>query len=880
MFKKILCAVAAVGIVAAMMFVSAAATEGEAQDSMATLHALGVVKGYEDGELHPEYNITRMEFAAMIMRCLGYEEVSASIRQSEFPDVESGSWGVGYVNLAKSLGMIKGYEDGNFGPEDLITVVDAATILTRAVGYNVEAAEQGGYPNGYINTAVRIGILDGISNYDDIASRGTIADMIHNSLEIKFITGNLNPSNPAYKKSDYTMLEAMGISKIRDMVTAVYGSNLSKNSYSLEKGQVVISDRIFDAKAAVDETSIGLDAYIYIKDYEDENKAQVLLVLPRAAGRRLSVDAEDVDKTTTLRQFQYWKEDKLKKVTLPENLTVIYNGAAIATSAQLTDDRLIPKTGNVTLIDGNGDGKYENIVVKEYETYVVNGMREGAIFDVYGNNFSFDESNAEIIVIKDGAYAELSDIQKGDVLNTAISLDGEKTEFIISNNAVEGKVTRTYEKNGKKCYVLDSGGEYTLTDSYITALSEGYSNAAELELGDSVKLYLNAFGEVAFAEQTEEFGMKAEYGWLDAMENRGDGTCYMRIMTQRNTYESISLKLTGKVLFGRIIDGKYQITRVEPSAIGKETGLGSFTKNQMIKYKTDSDGYITEVYLLDSKKNTENFSKDTDKANLNFAYHTIENRYYYDDNTIVFHIPSSGLYPERISAGKPSKYFSNNRSYGVELYEVDNNTKYVELIVYTASVTNYNDVYINYVNSPVMLVTDVVTETGDDGMICTMLEGYEEGKKVRRLVSDSLNRNTVVNEIKSGSVIQYATSSELARYAQTSDDPVGIVLYNVLFDCNEKGREAFALWNYEEIEAKNAKIKISYSQVARYDYPILTTTEEKGSVYELNDGTQCYKYNTNQAGSFEKIDASEIQQGDMVFIRTRYNFMKEIIVID
>lgn len=880
MFKKILCAAAAVSIAAAMTFVTVAAAEVETPDSMTTLYALGVVKGYEDGELRPEYNITRMEFAAMIMRCLGYEEVSASISQSEFPDVESDSWGVGYVNLAKNLGMIKGYEDGNFGPEDLITVVDAATILTRAVGYNVEAAEQGGYPNGYINTALRLGILNGVSNYDDVASRGTIAKMIDNSLEIEFITGDLNPTNPAYKKSDYTMLEAMGITKIRDAVTAVYGSNLSKISYSLEKGQVVISDRIYNAKAAVDETSIGLDAYIYIKDYEDEDKAQVLLVLPRAAGSRLSVGAEDIDDSTTLRQFQYWKEDKLKKVTLPENLTVIYNGAALTTSAQMTDSRLTPKTGNVTLIDGNGDGQYETAVVKEYETYVVNGMREGAIFDVYGNNFSFDESNAEIIVIKDGEYVGLSDIQSGDVLNTAISLDGEKIEFIISESIVEDKVTRTFEKNGKVCYVMSGGGEYTLTDSYIAALTGGYSSAAELELGDSVKLYLNAFGEIAFAERTEGFGTQAEYGWLDTMEQRGDDTCYMLIITQRNTYESISLKPTGKILFGRMLNGKYQITKVEPSEIGKEIGIGSSTKTQIMKYKTDSDGYITEIYLLDSNSNTENFSKDTNKANLNFAYHTIENRYYYDDNTVVFHIPSSGLYPERISSGKPSKYFSNNRSYGVELYEVDSNTKYVELIIYTASVTNYNDVYINYVNSPVMLVTDVVTETDEDGLVCTMVEGYEEGKKVRRLVSDSLNRNTVVNEIKSGSVIQYATSSELAGYAKTSDEQVGIVLYNVLFDCNEKDRETFALWNYEELEAKNAKIKVSYAEVARYDYPILTTTEDKGSVYEINGGTQCYKYNPNQAGSFEKIDASEMQQGDRVFIRTRYNFMKEIVVID
>ena len=71
MFKKILCAAAAVSIAAAMTFVTVAAEEVETPDSMTTLYALGVVKGYEDGELHPEYNITRMEFAAMIMRCLG-----------------------------------------------------------------------------------------------------------------------------------------------------------------------------------------------------------------------------------------------------------------------------------------------------------------------------------------------------------------------------------------------------------------------------------------------------------------------------------------------------------------------------------------------------------------------------------------------------------------------------------------------------------------------------------------------------------------------------------------------------------------------------------------------------------------------------------------
>ena len=90
----------------------------------------GIVIGYEDGGFHPEDQITRAEFATIMARFVP----AATAADRDFPDVPGDHWALGYIRTCVANGWIIGYEDGTFAPESPISRAEAVTILNRALG--------------------------------------------------------------------------------------------------------------------------------------------------------------------------------------------------------------------------------------------------------------------------------------------------------------------------------------------------------------------------------------------------------------------------------------------------------------------------------------------------------------------------------------------------------------------------------------------------------------------------------------------------------------------------------------------------------------------------------------------------------------------------
>ncbi len=87
-----------------------------------------VIFGRSNGKFDGEANVTRAEFAAMIVRALGLPETG----DSNFSDVSSTAWCAGAIGAASEYGIIYGYTDGSFRPNQNITRQEAMAILQRA----------------------------------------------------------------------------------------------------------------------------------------------------------------------------------------------------------------------------------------------------------------------------------------------------------------------------------------------------------------------------------------------------------------------------------------------------------------------------------------------------------------------------------------------------------------------------------------------------------------------------------------------------------------------------------------------------------------------------------------------------------------------------
>ncbi|MNJ49237.1 Endoglucanase precursor [compost metagenome] len=79
-------------------------------------------------------NITRGEFGEYIAKALG---LKSDITSNSFPDVSANTRG-GYINSAVKAGIITGYPDGTFKPEQFITREQMALMMVRAMSYAKE----------------------------------------------------------------------------------------------------------------------------------------------------------------------------------------------------------------------------------------------------------------------------------------------------------------------------------------------------------------------------------------------------------------------------------------------------------------------------------------------------------------------------------------------------------------------------------------------------------------------------------------------------------------------------------------------------------------------------------------------------------------------
>jgi len=88
------------------------------------------------GQFMPDQPVTRAQFAKLIVSAMGLaDEAKAAARfPSGFRDVPVSYWGNGYIIVAREKGVIYGYEDSSFRPEQLIRRDEIAVILVRALG--------------------------------------------------------------------------------------------------------------------------------------------------------------------------------------------------------------------------------------------------------------------------------------------------------------------------------------------------------------------------------------------------------------------------------------------------------------------------------------------------------------------------------------------------------------------------------------------------------------------------------------------------------------------------------------------------------------------------------------------------------------------------
>lgn len=443
------------------------------EDSVEMLTLLKVINGYDDGTYKPDRNVKRSEMAKLLVVALGKEGEVKSNASSGFPDVPSSHWAAGYIKVANDIGLIKGYTNGRFAPDDTISYAEAVTMFLRALNYG-EELENIAWPSGYMEKAKDLKITGDVdfSNSNEDATRGNISLMLWRVMQ----------------------------SSVREIVAS------NNNGMIYGDGDTLL-EKSFDDYLHL--------SNIVITDVDVDNK--YLIVIKNKVTYKLqhkTMSEKDVKKLygKTIESAIYdLKNNKFLKVSLSENESTV-NG----TVTKISDDKIyigsksyaIPSEKNIKLIGITDLYGAEDVYITLSGSKVKYVLAEGTETLYVGlitrKGFKIDGDSAVEIETMDGTEEYVlyssSTFVVGDVIIYSLTSDDELvvkqildeddarevTDVTSTSIKLSGKTKRTFTDDDNYIVVGVDRSFETVEEWTLKTISEEYDLAMIVEKGDMI----------------------------------------------------------------------------------------------------------------------------------------------------------------------------------------------------------------------------------------------------------------------------------------------------------------------------------------------------------------------------------------------------------
>jgi hypothetical protein len=185
----------------------------------------GIVSGHPDGSFRPNNPINRAEFLKLVFIAL-YPELSNSNASSCFSDVKSDDWFSGYVCAALSKNIVTGYDGNTFKPSQPITRAEAVSMLIKSLGLPISADVSSSFKDvtvvwqkAYVNSASKYGLVNGYADKtfrpNNNIVRAEAAQVVCNALDGQF------PEEDLVKDDGYYSEQMEAMTKIEKVTDAV-----------------------------------------------------------------------------------------------------------------------------------------------------------------------------------------------------------------------------------------------------------------------------------------------------------------------------------------------------------------------------------------------------------------------------------------------------------------------------------------------------------------------------------------------------------------------------------------------------------------------------------------------------------------------------------
>ncbi|MHA6532824.1 glycosyl hydrolase [Paenibacillus sp. BAC0078] len=157
-----------------------------AKESIAKWQGNGVIQGYPDGSFKPDNKVTRAELVSIINKLFGFSAAA----ETSFGDVPAGAWYAKDLSIARQAGYYKGFPDNKAKADTQLSRQDAATLLAEvfslkpSVGAAAVSFTDGAAISSYAKEAVQAmkgmlnGYPDGSFRPDNLITRAETVSII------------------------------------------------------------------------------------------------------------------------------------------------------------------------------------------------------------------------------------------------------------------------------------------------------------------------------------------------------------------------------------------------------------------------------------------------------------------------------------------------------------------------------------------------------------------------------------------------------------------------------------------------------------------------------------------------------------------------------
>lgn len=654
-------------------------SEEKIQESLDILKILDVISDDYTKDTAANQEVTRAEFSYYAARLIKLQDYNHS---TYFYDVPDSHWAFESINALASTGVVSGYGDHLFMPDQKISSTEATTILLRLFGYSSEYFGA----NKFNSLAVELDLLKGFKG----SSVLTLEDMLillRNALECNLCEMKMG-INKSYYIGDETVLSKYYDSYFEEGVLSgasrisIYGESINDNTAIIDGVEYINnSENLVDY--------LGEDISFIYRENEREDTREILWVQSRNKSNDTITlglkDDKEYDASNNILKYALESENRTRTVRLASNITILYNG-------DVYDDinkALNAENYTVKLLKTNNSNAYNLAIVEEYFNVIVSGVNsdDECIYNsINGEKVSLSDNDYDKVTIIDegGNPTEFSSIVADDCVSVYRSASNRFIRAVVSKQKITGVISAMSNSDNRKTITIDGQVYEAYTDNV---------DLFSVKTGETVTLFLDINGYIAKIKKSTA-SINAAFLLNSRVDDVGD-TAWVRLFT--STGDIIECEAINKLrINGNRVNGAQNVVNL-------------LSNKQLVLYKLNKDNQLTQIDTVTANGNLKQLTSFSEGV-FKWGSGRVNNKTILSRDTIVFSIPNDLTNAKKEDfAIKRFSDFVTDQNYNTASYTASDTDGAAEILVVKGKEWGTPDY-----NSAMILVDDVYEALDDD----------------------------------------------------------------------------------------------------------------------------------------------------------------------